>query len=154
MFFFDKILTAKLICFSVILGPERMVTVPPRMYCIIENPVVRNNDKVVQFDAAGQAKLNHSDLEVRLTQDPFPLYPGEILKDVSFYVFFLHCPLFREGCGGSSSRLSRHTSRSSITSIISLGRTNGWTWSCINNIEVCCICIYVVFDFESGRLRP
>ena len=37
--------------------------------------------------------------------------------------FFLHCPLFLEGCGGSSSRLSRHTSRSSITSIISLGRS-------------------------------
>ena len=40
-----------------------------------------------------------------------------------FFFFFLHCPLFREGCGGSSSRLSRHTSRSSITSIISLGRS-------------------------------
>ena len=41
----------------------------------------------------------------------------------NFFFFFLHCPLFREGCGGSSSRLSRHTSRSSITSIISLGRS-------------------------------
>ena len=40
-----------------------------------------------------------------------------------FFFFFLHCPLFREGCGGSSSRLSRHTSRSSITSIISLRRS-------------------------------
>ena len=40
-----------------------------------------------------------------------------------FFFFFLHCPLFREDCGGSSSRLSRHTSRSSITSIISLGRS-------------------------------
>ena len=39
---------------------------------------------------------------------------------LSFF-FFLYCPLFCEGCGGSSSRLSRHTSRSSITSIISLG---------------------------------
>ena len=59
-----------------------MVTIPPRMYCIIENPVVRNDDKVVQFDASGQAKLVHCDLEVRFTQDPFPLYPGEILKEV------------------------------------------------------------------------
>ena len=40
-----------------------------------------------------------------------------------FFFFFLHFPLFHEGCGGSSSRLSRHTSRSSITSIISLGRS-------------------------------
>ena len=46
------------------------------------------------------------------------LYPCSLQE-----VFFLHCPLFREGCGGSSSRLSRHTSRSSITSIISLGRS-------------------------------
>ena len=57
-----------------------MVTVAPRTYCIVENPVLRNDDKVVQLDALGQAKLNHSDLEVRLAQDPFPLYPGEILK--------------------------------------------------------------------------
>ena len=34
----------------------------------------------------------------------------------------LHFPLLREGCIGSSSKSSRHTSRSSITSIISLGR--------------------------------
>ena len=33
---------------------------------------------------------------------------------------FLHCPLFREGCGYSTSRLNRLTLRSSITSIISL----------------------------------
>ena len=37
-----------------------------------------------------------------------------------FLFFFLHYPLFCEGCGGSS-RLSRHTSRSSITFIILLG---------------------------------
>ena len=36
------------------------------------------------------------------------------------FFFFLHYPLFREGCGGSRSRVSRHTSRFSITSIISL----------------------------------
>ena len=63
-----------------------MVMVSPRMYCIIENPVVRNNDNEVQFDAAGQAKLNHSDLDVRLAQDPFPLYPGEILKEVKLWL--------------------------------------------------------------------
>ena len=42
---------------------------------------------------------------------------------ISSRYLLLHCPLFREGCRGSSSRLSRHTSRSSITSIISLGRS-------------------------------
>ncbi len=27
-------------------------------------------------------KLRHADQEIRLAQDPFPLYPGEILKQV------------------------------------------------------------------------
>ena len=29
-----------------------------------------------------QVKLRHADQEIRLAQDPFPLYPGEILKQV------------------------------------------------------------------------
>ena len=36
------------------------------------------------------------------------------------FFFFLHCSLFPKGCGGNRSRLSCHTSRSSITSIILL----------------------------------
>ncbi|CAK8689709.1 unnamed protein product [Clavelina lepadiformis] len=64
----------------VIFGPERMITIPPRTYCIIENPVVRNADGDVELDLTGQAKLNHADREIRLARDPFPLYPGEILK--------------------------------------------------------------------------
>jgi len=63
----------------VVLGPERMITVPPRHYCIIENPVVRDADGKVVMDA-GQAKLQHADQDIRLAQDPFPLYPGEALK--------------------------------------------------------------------------
>lgn len=62
------------------LGPERMIVVPPRHYCTIENPVVRDVDGNVTTDASGQAKLAHADLEVRLAQDPFPLWPGEVLK--------------------------------------------------------------------------
>ncbi len=27
---------------KVVVGPERMVTVPPRHYCIVENPVARD----------------------------------------------------------------------------------------------------------------
>jgi major vault protein len=33
----------------------------------------------VKFDKSGLAVLRHGDSEVRLTQDPFPLYPGEKL---------------------------------------------------------------------------
>ena len=34
----------------------------------------------VQVDKYGQYKLKYADREVRLTQDPFPLYPGEVLS--------------------------------------------------------------------------
>ena len=67
---------------KVILGPEKMIVVPPRNYCIIENPVVRNKEGKPVMDKHGQAKLRHADQEIRLTQDPFPLYPGEVLKQV------------------------------------------------------------------------
>lgn len=68
----------------VLFTPMRMVMVPPRHYCVIANPVARNDDNQVLFDQSGQAKLRHADLEIRLTQDPFPLYPGEeVQQDVT-----------------------------------------------------------------------
>ena len=69
------------------------------------------------------------------SRSPYSLIPqiskllGSLGSSFSFLFFFLHCPLFREGCEGSSSRLSRHTSRSYITSFISLGwspKDLGW----------------------------
>ena len=66
--------------FRVVLGPEKMLIVPPRHYCVVENPVYRNSDLEVVFNEAGQAKLHHADQEIRLAQEPFPLYPGELLK--------------------------------------------------------------------------
>jgi len=65
---------------KVVFNPERMVKIPPRFYCIIENPVIRNNKGEAVLDQHGQVKLLHGDKEVRLSQEPFPLYPGEILK--------------------------------------------------------------------------
>jgi major vault protein len=59
-----------------------MITIPPRNYCVIENPVVRNKDGRVECDESGQAKLAFADNEVRFNRDPFPLYPGENLKQV------------------------------------------------------------------------
>jgi len=63
----------------VVLEPRKMVTVPPRHYCVVLNPVIRENGQVV-LDIVGQVKLQHAEEEVRLQQDPFPLYPGEELK--------------------------------------------------------------------------
>lgn len=47
---------------------------------MVENPIIRDKDGNLVLDAAGQVKLNHADLEIRMPQDPFPLYPGENLK--------------------------------------------------------------------------
>ncbi|KAF3845862.1 hypothetical protein F7725_002940 [Dissostichus mawsoni] len=68
----------------VLFMPVRMVMVPPRHYCVVLNPVARDDDKQVLFDQSGQAKLRHADLEIRLTQDPFPLYPGEEVQQIVF----------------------------------------------------------------------
>ncbi|KAK3703611.1 hypothetical protein QZH41_019149 [Actinostola sp. cb2023] len=66
---------------KVIVGPAKMITVPPRHYCIIENPVLRElKEGKVIVDDYGQIKLRHADQEIRLAQDPFPLFPGEVLK--------------------------------------------------------------------------
>jgi major vault protein len=60
---------------QVVAGPNPMILVPPRHYCIIQNPVVKINDD-------GTAVLKHGDEEVRVAErysEPFPLYPGESL---------------------------------------------------------------------------
>merc|ERR1719192_2005836 len=65
---------------TVVSGPQRMVTVPPRHYCVVLNPVMRGQDGQILLDAVGQARLQHAEEEIRLQQEPFPLYPGEELK--------------------------------------------------------------------------
>lgn len=61
-----------------VLGPEVMVVVPPRHYCVVANPVVREGGQP-QFDAHGQARLRFGDTEIRFAQEPFALFPGEDL---------------------------------------------------------------------------
>ena len=60
-------------------GPEEMIQIPPRHYCIVQNPVIRTEDGTVALGPHQQIKLRYGDYEVRLEQDPFPLYPGESL---------------------------------------------------------------------------
>lgn len=64
-----------------------MVIIPPYHYCIILNPVLRNEQNALVYDTVGQIKLRHADLEVRLEQDPFPLYPGEVVHAVRHILF-------------------------------------------------------------------
>jgi major vault protein len=60
-------------------GPDAMIMIPPRNYCIIQNPVQRDEQGKLLRDEGGQLKIRHGDEEVRFEQEPFPLYPGEKL---------------------------------------------------------------------------
>jgi major vault protein len=64
---------------KVVLGPEPMTMIPPRHYCIIANPVIRDEEGKPRVDEHGQIKLRHGDEEIRFESEPFPLYPGEKL---------------------------------------------------------------------------
>eukprot|EP01130_Rhizamoeba_saxonica_P014980 TRINITY_DN6627_c0_g1_i1.p1 TRINITY_DN6627_c0_g1~~TRINITY_DN6627_c0_g1_i1.p1 ORF type:complete len:436 (-),score=102.26 TRINITY_DN6627_c0_g1_i1:24-1307(-) len=62
-------------------GPQKMVVVPPGHFVTIDNPVVttttHDGQKIAVYDPKNQVKLRHGAKEVRLSQPPFPLYPGE-----------------------------------------------------------------------------
>lgn len=75
-----------------VFAPKRMVMVPPRHYCVVLNPVARSPTGAVLVDGAGQVRLRHADLDVRLAQEPFPLYPGEELQQVPVTPPSLQCP--------------------------------------------------------------
>jgi len=62
---------------KVVSGPDPMIMVPPRNYCIIANPVMRDEKGNIIKEKSGQVKLRHGDEEIRFEQDPFALYPGE-----------------------------------------------------------------------------
>jgi len=64
---------------KVVAGPEAMIMVPPRHYCIIANPVSRNEKGEIQRDSNGGIRLRHGDEEIRFEQEPFALHPGEKL---------------------------------------------------------------------------
>eukprot|EP01124_Arcella_intermedia_P035107 TRINITY_DN885_c0_g1_i1.p1 TRINITY_DN885_c0_g1~~TRINITY_DN885_c0_g1_i1.p1 ORF type:complete len:826 (+),score=106.85 TRINITY_DN885_c0_g1_i1:115-2592(+) len=60
-------------------GPDAMIMIPPRHYCIIQNPVQRDSKGKTVTDQAGQVKIRHGDEEIRFEQEPFALLPGEKL---------------------------------------------------------------------------
>eukprot|EP00331_Platyophrya_macrostoma_P016902 CAMPEP_0176468942 /NCGR_PEP_ID=MMETSP0127-20121128/39441_1 /TAXON_ID=938130 /ORGANISM="Platyophrya macrostoma, Strain WH" /LENGTH=328 /DNA_ID=CAMNT_0017862703 /DNA_START=78 /DNA_END=1063 /DNA_ORIENTATION=- len=62
-------------------APQNFICIPPQRYCVVQNPVVRDPvTNAVVFDVYGQAKVRIGDREIRFSQDPFPLYPGEELQ--------------------------------------------------------------------------
>jgi len=69
---------------QVVLQSTQMINIPPRSYCVVANPHVRDNKGFPVVLDDGQVKLVHGETEVRIFTDwpvPFPLYPGESLKE-------------------------------------------------------------------------
>ena len=64
-----------------VLKPQSTIVVPPRHYCVVANPVDRDDAGQPVADRHGQIQLRYGDREVRLSQVPFPLYPGEVLEE-------------------------------------------------------------------------
>eukprot|EP01104_Vermistella_antarctica_P017440 TRINITY_DN6179_c3_g1_i1.p1 TRINITY_DN6179_c3_g1~~TRINITY_DN6179_c3_g1_i1.p1 ORF type:complete len:861 (-),score=287.96 TRINITY_DN6179_c3_g1_i1:33-2615(-) len=79
---------------SVVLEPTKMVMIPPRHFCTIKNPVIlRDNSssssssttttttttKTPLYDQYGNYRFKFGDKEIRFEQEPFPLYPTEVL---------------------------------------------------------------------------
>lgn len=58
---------------KVLFPPRPMIIVPPRHYCVIENPVVKDENGNPVKDSSGQYKLKHGDREIRFESEPFPL---------------------------------------------------------------------------------
>ena len=46
---------------KVVFGPEKMITIPPRHYCVIENPAIKDDEEKPVYDDNGQIKLLHAD---------------------------------------------------------------------------------------------
>lgn len=64
-------------------SPIKMIILPPRTYCEINDPAIIGKDGAPVLDKFGQVCIKHGEFEVRLDADypdPFPLYPGESLK--------------------------------------------------------------------------
>ena len=40
-----------------IVGPEKMIVVPPRHYCVVENPAMKDKDGKPVFDTHGQVRF-------------------------------------------------------------------------------------------------
>lgn len=98
-FQYVHILDCNTILTSVVVGPStyvlkdherigqgkvlKMIQIPPRNYCIIRNPALKDKDGHLVLDENGMVKVNFGDREVRTSEshpNPFPLYPMEEME--------------------------------------------------------------------------
>ena len=77
---------------KIVEGPKKMINLPPRNYCIIRNPIVRDQDGEPVLNDHGEVKVRFGHLEVRTQEnlgikgiltysEPFPLYPYEQIEE-------------------------------------------------------------------------
>jgi major vault protein len=62
-----------------LVSKSRMIELGTGSWCVVRNPVVRENTRVA-LDDFGQARIAVGDREVRVGPQVFPLYPGEELE--------------------------------------------------------------------------
>eukprot|EP00010_Vexillifera_abyssalis_P000342 CAMPEP_0201552430 /NCGR_PEP_ID=MMETSP0173_2-20130828/16305_1 /ASSEMBLY_ACC=CAM_ASM_000268 /TAXON_ID=218659 /ORGANISM="Vexillifera sp., Strain DIVA3 564/2" /LENGTH=830 /DNA_ID=CAMNT_0047962917 /DNA_START=37 /DNA_END=2529 /DNA_ORIENTATION=+ len=63
-------------------GPSKMIVLPPRSFCKVSDPLVRDKDTgEPEKDQHGNFLLRYGEEEVRFHQPPFPLYPGESMSE-------------------------------------------------------------------------
>jgi len=61
-------------------SPQRYIILQPYHYCLINNPVIRDDKGELVYDKHGQVKVNIGESEYRTLDgypEPFPLYPCE-----------------------------------------------------------------------------
>lgn len=65
-----------------VLTPQPTIVVPPRHYCLIANPVMRDSRGEAIADTYGQVRLRYGDREYRFEQEPFfpPISRGRTIR--------------------------------------------------------------------------
>ena len=64
---------------SIIEGPNKMISLPPKTYCKIQNPILRDKKKQPVKNLYGEIEIQRGEIEYRTADDyadPFPLFPG------------------------------------------------------------------------------
>ncbi|CAD8101422.1 unnamed protein product [Paramecium sonneborni] len=68
---------------SIIEGPSKMISLAPKTYCKIGNPILRDKKNQPVKNAYGEVEIQRGEIEYRTADDfsdPFPLFPGEKLE--------------------------------------------------------------------------
>ncbi|XP_072026388.1 major vault protein-like [Amphiura filiformis] len=89
-------------------GPLPCIIVPPGHYCVIKNPMKK-------YTPGEPCEVNHGYQQVRFNQEPFPLYPGEILQGAEN--FYSLASLITGGYGGVRSDLRKKTPKDYASAI-------------------------------------